>query len=140
MSKLAALPWHDDAGGRTERYLLLSELEAAATVVHRLEAPGDAPCYLAVEVRDQIHVDAILASYASGPGSFFDGDVKVEDPRIFLTRIFHTSGPSANLRELRHTTFGSPGDKGYVFYCPMWAIAKASTLLAEYFDQCEVSA
>lgn len=49
-------------------------------------------------------------------------------------RLFHGSGPSGYLRELRHTFWGEPDNGGYIFYPSAKLIADAFRVLGEWFD------
>lgn len=48
--------------------------------------------------------------------------------------IFRGGGFSWELREMRHTWWGEPGEEGYVFYLDREAVAAAMVDLGRFFD------
>lgn len=67
---------------------------------------------------------AVMTFYCS------DGDGK----NVMLVPAFYGEGPSANLRECRHTYWGEDGN-GYLFYPDGRVIAAAFKALSEFFDE-----
>lgn len=63
--------------------------------------------------------------------SFGMSEVDGKNTRVHL--VFEGSGPTANLKEFRHTYWG-PTREGYVFYLPIKATIKALEILSEYFE------
>jgi hypothetical protein len=58
----------------------------------------------------------------------------VDDENTFVTPIFIGEGPSDNLRECRHTQWGT---NGYIFYPDGQIIVAAFKELAKYYDDME---
>lgn len=48
--------------------------------------------------------------------------------------VFHGSGPSAGLRECRHTWWGEPDNAGYIFYPTFDVIEAALRELRRWFE------
>jgi hypothetical protein len=82
---------------------------------------------LAVDCEDGINVNFAVFAFHSGP-STRDG-VAVDGAKLQV--VFHGSGPSGALRELRHTHWG---EGGYVFYPNAKLIAAAFAALTRWFD------
>lgn len=84
---------------------------------------------LAVRI-EGIHVEVVLFELSGGPMTRNGIEV---DPATY-NRVFHGSGPSGSLRELRHTYWGEPDNSGYIFYPNGKLIAAAFEALKEWFD------
>lgn len=105
------------------------------------DADADHPCYAEADVKSKatetfdLHHDGLLAVLVDGVHvsfvvfEFHSSDADGKNKR--LARVFHGSGPSGSLRELRHTHWG---DDGYVFYPSAKTIAEAFAHLAKWFD------
>jgi len=82
---------------------------------------------LAVDDGVDHHVSFAVFRFHSGPstrnGVIVDGEK--------MSVVFHGSGPSGALRELRHTYWG---ENGYIFYPHGALIASAFAALKEWFD------
>lgn len=82
---------------------------------------------LVVLVREQLFVDWALLEYAGHPSAQPDA--------VRYMLVMHGDGPSASLREPRHTYFGGDADAaGYVFYVQPKVIDWAFDCLREWFD------
>jgi hypothetical protein len=93
-----------------------------ATVVVNLEGQG-----LLAVLEDGIHISFAVFRWEQGSAS---GD----PPDEWYQRVFHGSGPSGSLRELRHTYWGETDNSGYIFYAPGKLIADAFKQLERWFD------
>ena len=120
ISILAKEPNPNDSGD--DVYDLAAIRQAAGRCV---DLPGDG--ILAVRIEDEFHVSFAVFRLACGPAT--KNGVVVDGAKMEL--VFTGSGPSGNLRELRHTTWG---DGGYIFYPPGKLIAAAFAALEEWFD------
>lgn len=103
------------------------ELRKHATIVIDLEGRG-----LLAVLEDDIHISFVVASWAEGPS--IENGVEV-GPNLY-ERVFHGSGPSGALRELRHTFWGESENSGYIFYPSAKLITDAFKQLQRWFD-CE---
>ena len=106
-----------------------ADIRAHATEVHDLGQNG----LLAVLIQDELWVSFAVFSFESGP-STVENDV-IEG--ILWNRVFHGSGPTGVLRELRHTYWGEPDNSGYIFYPSATLITMAFEKLKTWFD-CEI--
>lgn len=100
-----------------------------AAIVRTAKTTRDLPNsgLLAVNIEDELHVSFVVFREAMGP-STKDG-VVVDGAKMEV--LFHGSGPSGSLRELRHTNWG---EDGYIFDPDMSIIGAAFTALGEWFD------
>lgn len=101
-----------------------AKIRAAAEVI---ELAGGG--LLAVS-EDGIHVSFVVFRFSSGPATR-DGIVV---SGAEWERVFHGSGPSGALRELRHTCWGEKDNGGYIFYPNGKLIADAFAKLERWFD------
>lgn len=75
-------------------------------------------------------VDDLIVSVALF--DFAEGDIDGKNAQY--ERVFHGSGPSGNLRELRHTYWGDPKRAGYIYYVDASMIREAFDVLEKWFD------
>jgi hypothetical protein len=102
------------------------EVRCKATTVIDLRVidcgrPGGLLCVL----ENDIHVSFVVLSFAEST---------VEGAQTMWHRVFHGSGPSGALRELRHTFWGDPNNAGYIFYPNAKLITEAFHHLNRWFD------
>lgn len=103
----------------------VDDLRKHATTVINLEGGG----LLAVLEKDT-HVSFIVTTFAEGPST---QNGQVVGPELH-ERVFHGSGPSGSLRELRHTYWGEQNNGGYIYYPSAKLITDAFRQLQRWFD------
>lgn len=100
------------------------------SVVHTFDPdPGARPpkgLLAVLEAPDEVVVSFVVLEWVSGPS----GDRTM--PALYQP-LFHGSGPSGNLRELRHTHWGH-ADDGYIASPNGALIAAAFEALKRWFD------
>jgi hypothetical protein len=79
-----------------------------------------------------ITVEFAVLGWSGGPST----DVRTNEVVAPSTyeMVFHGSGPSGGLRELRHTWWGAPDDGGYLFYPDFTLLEAAFKALRKWFD------
>ncbi len=115
-----------DFGGCDGKVYDLAQIRATAARCIDLDASGG---LLAVDDRDVI-VSFALFRFHSGPATRNGAEVSGAKMSV----VFHGSGPSGALRELRHTYWGEPENSGYIYYVNGELITKAFAALEEWFD------
>jgi hypothetical protein len=106
-------------------YYAVDDLRKHATTVINLEGRG-----LLAVLEDGIHISFVVTTFAEGPST---QDGQIVGPELH-ERVFHGSGPSGALRELRHTFWGEQDNGGYIFYPSAKLITDAFHQLNRWFD------
>jgi hypothetical protein len=101
------------------------EVRCKSTTVIELCMHNGRPGGLLCVREDDIHVSFVVLTFASST---------VEDAQTMWRRVFHGSGPSGALRELRHTYWGEVDNSGYIFYPNARLITEAFHHLNRWFD------